>query len=98
MEPDQGEKVMIQRSTAFEQWAPQQGDKLIEYGHENGCFSEIRLRRTHNGLIGLMFIGVYREDGKLITEQIHDISDETDDQASEVAMAEARRWALNARR
>jgi hypothetical protein len=96
MEPDQGEK-MIQRSTAFEQWAPQQGDKLIEYGHENGCFSEIRLRRTHNGLIGHMFIGVYREDGRMITEQILDISDETDDQASELAMAEARRWALNPR-
>lgn len=89
---------MIQRTTAFEQWAPQPSDKLTEYGHENGCFSEIRLRRTHNDLIGHMFIGVYREDGKLITEQIYDISNETDAEAIEMAMDEARRWALNPRR
>lgn len=88
---------MIQRSNAFEQWNPQQGDQLLEYGHENGCFSEIRLRRTHSGVIGHMFIGVYREDGRMITEQIHDISEETDEEASQIGMAEARRWALNSR-
>ena len=89
---------MVQRSNAFEQWSPQQGDKLIEYGHENGCYSEIRLRRSHSGAIGHMFIGVYREDGRMITEQIHDISDESDNEASDFAMEEARRWALNSRR
>jgi hypothetical protein len=45
-----------------------------------------------------MFIGVYREDGRMITEQIHDVSDESDNEASDFAMEEARRWALNPRR
>jgi hypothetical protein len=93
MEPDQGVDEMIQRSTAFEQWSPQKGDKLLQYGHENECFSEIRLRRTDNEVMGYMFIGVYRDDGRMIMEQILDISGETDKDATILGMDEARRWA-----
>ncbi|MCU1752194.1 hypothetical protein [Pseudomonas sp. 6D_7.1_Bac1] len=83
---------MVQRTSAFDQWSPEEGDKLTEYSHSNGCFSEIRLRRTHGGLSGIMFIGVYREDGRAIAEQIFDISDESDNEATIWGMDEAKRW------
>lgn len=83
---------MIQRGIAFEGWDDGQANLVMERIYSDGIQADLRLRRSASGAIGQMFVGVYREDGSFITEQIFDVSTKTNEEAWSTGTELANFW------